>query len=182
MSSAPAVAVTPVTLEALLAARDRRAERQRLWLERWQETLVSLTLVWPGEVKDSPQARQVMQVALMAFGELVQGAGWGICQHQVFWLHEGAEAFWAITAPAAAVKRATVALENQHPLGRLWDMDVFSPRDGLLSRSSCGQPARTCLVCDEPAHACARSGKHPLSRLLQSIEDKIDDYVNSSSV
>ena len=143
MSSAPAVAVTPVTLEALLAARDRRAERQRLWLERWQETLVSLTLVWPGEVKDSPQARQVMQVALMAFGELVQGAGWGICQHQVFWLHEGAEAFWAIAAPAAAVKRATVALENQHPLGRLWDMDVFSPRDGLLSRSSCGQPART---------------------------------------
>lgn len=77
MSSAPAVAVTPVTLEVLLAARDRRAERQRLWLERWQETLVSLTLVWPGEVKDSPQARQVMQVALMTFGQLVQGAGWG---------------------------------------------------------------------------------------------------------
>lgn len=174
--------VISLTLEALLAARDRRAERQQIWLSRWGETLISLTLVWPGEVKDGPKARLAMLVAVEAFELQVQKTGWQVNEHQVFWLPSGPEAFWSVTAAAEAVKGVTVVLEDEHPLGRLWDMDVFGAQQGLLSRSHLGQSMRPCLLCEEPARACARSRRHPLVMLMQRIEDKIDGYVNSSSI
>ena len=58
-----------------------------------------------------------------------------------------------------------IELEDHHPLGRLWDLDVLAPEQGQLSRQDLGFPARQCLVCDEPAHACARSRRHPLARI-----------------
>jgi holo-ACP synthase len=48
-----------------------------------------------------------------------------------------------------------VALEQSHPLGRLWDLDVICPQDGHVGRLSLGLHMRRCLVCDEPAHVCS---------------------------
>ncbi len=178
MNSNRLVAGNAITLAEMLAARDRRAQRQQTWLARWGLPLVSLTLVWPGPVKDSAAGQRTMAAALEAFTQAARTFSWSLPGHQVFMLPTGPEALWSVAAPADQVKRATVALEDQHPLGRLWDIDVFSPREGLLNRARFGHPGRRCLLCGEPAHACARSRRHPLPLLLQAIEDKIDDYFN----
>ena len=69
------------------------------------------------------------------------------------------------------LKRALVDLETVDPLGRLWDLDVTDPKLGALSRRGLGLPVRRCIVCDQPAHACARSRAHSLPELLGAIED-----------
>jgi holo-ACP synthase len=46
-----------------------------------------------------------------------------------------------VNGDARIVKSATVLLEDHHPLGRLWDLDVIAPREGLLSRQDLGFPA-----------------------------------------
>ena len=76
----------------------------------------------------------------------------------------------AVEAPPGELKRALVDLEAAEVLGRLWDLDVTDPILGALSRQDFGLPVRRCLVCDEPAHACARSRAHSLSELLEVIE------------
>ena len=88
----------------------------------------------------------------------------------------GPEALYVVEAHARELKQALVALEESHPLGRLWDIDVIDPDAGPVARASLGLPARRCLVCEEPAHACARSRRHPLDEVLQFIEEKVDAY------
>ena len=53
-----------VSLDELLAAKERRAARQADMLEHYQQPVISLTLVTPGEIKDSLRYRNTMGVAL----------------------------------------------------------------------------------------------------------------------
>ncbi|GKW40328.1 hypothetical protein PEC301879_01870 [Pectobacterium carotovorum subsp. carotovorum] len=68
-----------ISLETLLAAKERRAVRQQEWLARHGVTLVSLTLVMPRPVKDSEGYRQVMGEAIKSFALLCQARGGGRC-------------------------------------------------------------------------------------------------------
>ncbi|HEY0211353.1 citrate lyase holo-[acyl-carrier protein] synthase [Acerihabitans sp.] len=165
-----------VSLEELLAARDLRAARQREWLTRHDRTLISLTLVTPGSVKDSARYRRSMRAALAACDALLAQRGWAVLDRAVFWPDTGPEALWAVDHPAVEVKAATVALEQEHTLGRLWDIDVFSPTAGVIGRRSLDQAGRPCLLCDQPAHACARSRRHPPEQLINKIEGLLDAY------
>ncbi len=169
-----------LTLEALLAAKERRAVRQQTLMLRHGVTLVSLTLVTPGPVKDTPLYRQAMVEAQHQFTALCRQHNWSIWEKQEFWPDTGAESLWAVAANALTIKTATTLLEEQHGLGRLWDFDVFCPREGLIGRARLGQPGRRCFVCDEPAHACSRSRRHPLPDLLAQIEGTLHDYFDQA--
>ena len=66
------------------------------------------------------------------------------------------------------IKESMVRLEDEHPVGRLYDIDVFSPDGIKLSRGADGQ--RTCLMCDRPAHACRRDQSHTIEELADRID------------
>lgn len=165
-----------VSLTDLLSAKDLRAQRQQAWLTRWQVPLLSLTLVTPGPVKNSIRYRDTLAAALQACDKLLWRNGWQTRAREVFWLETGPEAFWSVDHPAIVLKTALIELEEQHPLGRLWDMDVISPQDGPVSRHTCGLPPRRCLICSEHAHACSRSRAHPLEQLTGKVEQTIDNW------
>lgn len=165
-----------VSLEALLAAKERRAARQADWLAHYQQPIISLTLVTPGAVKDSIRYRNTMGVALQACDQLLWQNQWQVKDRQVLWLPTGAEALWCVAHQAAEVKAHCAALEQTHALGRLWDLDVICPENGPVGRQSLGRGMRRCLLCDEPAHACARSRRHPVEQVVARVEKIIDDW------
>ncbi|ACS86003.1 citrate lyase holo-[acyl-carrier protein] synthase [Musicola paradisiaca] len=179
LTEAPANNTAGISLEALLAAKERRAARQQALLARYGMTLVSLTLVTPGPVKDSALYRRGMRAAVTAFATLVQARGWTVREQQLHWLATGAEGFWVVDKDALTVKAATTALEEQHPLGRVWDFDVFCPREGSVSRGMLAYPKRACVLCGEPAHACARSRRHPLPDVIARIEALLHGHVDT---
>lgn len=166
----------PISLDAMLERRDARAAGQRTLLERFGRPVVSLTLVNPGPVKDTAQARFVFEQGQAAIGAALAAAGYAVlaCENGCF--ATGPEALQAVDADPLALKCTLAALEEQHPLGRLWDADVIAPGGKTVSRQQLGLPARRCLICDQPAHACARSGIHPLADLQRVIKDRIDAY------
>ncbi|MFP1742645.1 citrate lyase holo-[acyl-carrier protein] synthase [Lonsdalea quercina] len=176
MSNVTATSPATVSLERLLAAKERRAARQQALLTRHHAPLVSLTLVTPGPVKDSPLYRRAMEEAVAAFAALSREQGWQVAEHQLHWQETGAEGFWVVDGDALAIKRAAVALEDTHPLGRLWDFDVFCPASGPLNRAGLDRAGRRCLLCDEPAHVCARSRRHPLPDVIARIEERLNAY------
>lgn len=94
----------------------------------------------------------------------------------MLWLPTGPEAIWCVAHPAAEIKAHCTDLEQTHPLGRLWDLDVICPAQGHVGRQSLGAHLRRCLVCDEPAHACSRSRKHPVEQVVARVEKMIDDW------
>ncbi|CAM6664258.1 citrate lyase holo-[acyl-carrier protein] synthase [Enterobacter cloacae] len=165
-----------VSLDALLAAKERRAARQADWLTHYQQPVISLTLVTPGEIKDSLRYRNTMGVALQMCDQLLWENRWQVLDRQVLWLPTGHEALWCVAHPAAEIKAHCAELEQTHPLGRLWDLDVICPENGHVGRQSLGSHLRRCLICDEPAHACSRSRKHPVEQVVARVEKMIDDW------
>lgn len=134
---------------------------------------MSISLVIPGPVKDSPGARLLMDDALHALELLLDGRRWPVLSRDLRLEVTGPEALIVVDAKAMELKRAMVALEDAHSLGRLWDLDVIDPIQGSIPRRSLGLPPRRCLLCGEAAHACARSRAHPLSELLEAIGEMI---------
>lgn len=166
----------PVTnLEDLLLSRELRAKRQQQWLSLYNTSLISLTLVIPGEIKKSSGALFLFETALTAAKSLIKEENLNIINHQLYIADTGYEAFMAIDIPSEKLKNYTIQLETEHPLGRFWDFDVIDFQ-GILSRKQQKVPTRKCLICDEPAHACARSRKHDTKELLHTIEAHINAF------
>ena len=165
------------SLAAILAAReDRVARRAAALAQHPGGVAISATPVMPGPVKDCILSRLVQAAALVVLDRLIGERGWtGDLVYRETAL-TGPEALWIVAAPAEAVKRATVDLEAGHPLGRLWDLDVATTA-GAVSRRDLGLPPRACLVCGEPAHACARSRAHGIGELVAAIEALVGAWV-----
>lgn len=73
----------------------------------------------------------------------------------------GIEALIALDADAEELKRICVEIEETHPVGRLFDMDVIAKNGVKLGRTE----PRKCLICSENASICARSRAHSVGEL-----------------
>jgi holo-ACP synthase len=166
----------PVALAAMLERREARVARQRTLADRHGLPVVTLTLVFPGPVKNCADARSVFAAALEAIRRMLDGAGHAIEAAEESLLATGPEGMFVVDADPLELKRALVGLEERHPLGRLWDLDVVTREGYGVGRAQLGLPPRRCLVCAEPAHACARARRHPLAELQRVIAGKIDAY------
>src|SRR5271165_7054239 len=89
-----------VSLEELLAARERRVARQAMLLERHRVPVVSLTIVMPGPVKNNRWARRALQEAMVSFDRLRERTKWPVLAHEHQWLPSGPEALYAVDANA----------------------------------------------------------------------------------
>jgi holo-ACP synthase CitX len=68
-------------------------------------------------------------------------------------------------------------LEDTHPLGRLFDVDVIDKKGLPISRSTIGEAPRKCLLCDHEARYCMRNHSHTQEELHHKIAEMIEDYV-----
>lgn len=158
-----------VTLEEVLAFRDEKAGIQRRLLAEYPAgCLVSLGMNIPGPVKRNELVRAAFEAGQAALHRLIAAQGGTLRQERVLLLPGGCAAVCLVlgTDPLA-LKQAAVQLEEQHPLGRLFDVDVLGP-DGLaLPRQAVGAAPRKCLLCGGDAKACGRSRAHPVRALQE---------------
>ena len=162
---------------ALLLAREDRAARQSAVLGRFGKPLLSITIVMPGPVKDGYLSRCAMELALREVDRWIGARRWTVHSREVFWLETGPEAIYSLDVEPQALKSLAMDLEEQLPIGRLWDLDVIAPGGSGLSRRSLGKGPRHCLLCDRPAHECGRSRRHPLPALLREIRQIVKDGI-----
>lgn len=161
-----------VELPAMLAAREERAARQRAWQNRYSSPLLSFTLNIPGPIKTTPALHCAFVAGLSALEKRLSDARLPCIAQAEFHAPTGDEALLAIRGDAKMIKAIAVAIEEQHPLGRLFDMDVLDTDGTKLSRTI----PRRCLLCMEPAAACARSRRHNIAELTAKIERLLDAY------
>ncbi len=160
-----------VTLMELLDSREDRVIRQRELLEKHGGILISVTLNIPGPVKDKPKYRKALD---MAMDSLEEKAGTTVILHQECrYKLTGPEGYLCVgdeTFDGETWKRMTIDIEENHELGRIFDIDVLTTAGGI-SRSQLDLPGRKCLICGQPAKVCARSQKHPMEELLAKIDE-----------
>lgn len=159
----------PVTVADMLDARDRRAERQKRFLET-SPVLICLTMNIPGPIKASAEI-------LAAFREGVRRVQSAVGARPILYeAFTGPEAYVPLNADAEAVKREMCRIEDEEPLGRLFDLDVLTGNGEKHGRSALGFSPRSCLLCGKPAFACARSRAHSVSDLSGEVSRRIDEW------
>lgn len=164
-----------ITLEQLLLSRDRRASKQRSLLEQYPSgALLCLTVQLPGAQKRSELSLEIASVAV----DTVR-ASFEIIHEELSDLETGYEGYFVVNDVPESAKIKAVTLEESHPLGRLWDLDVTVPSaDGVrpLSRSELGYPERLCLICGNPARYCIRARAHTAEELIGRMKEMVDAY------
>lgn len=166
----PLFAGEPVTLSQVLASREARAARQKQLLsEHPGASVVCLLVNIPGAVKRSEAAKRAFEAGVSAVNGMIAQNEWTVFEALRLDIATGYEGYWAVACEPAALKRRTVQLEEQEPLGRLWDIDVIG-QDGVpLSRGALGFAPRCCFVCGQPAAGCASRARHAAAELEQAI-------------
>lgn len=156
-----------VSLEEMLDARERRADRQRIMLERNGGCVISFTINIPGPVKINPFIQKTFHEGLDQIRRKLNEAGIDIIQKEQKAEKTGCEALLSVAHDAMEIKGMMVAIEEGHPLGRLFDIDVINGEGCPVSRTQLGYPPRRCPVCGGIGHECSRSRRHDYKELLR---------------
>jgi len=151
-----------VELKEILAARETRTRRIRSLLVRYRLPLLVLTLNIPGPDKTPGWAENVFTAGICAARETFTPLHEKVCRPS-----SGFEWYAIAEGVPLHLKKAAIGIEETHPLGRLFDLDLHVPDSPQLDREALGLGPRRCLVCDRPAHECARSRRHGLDELLE---------------
>lgn len=149
------------TLQEILEARDRRAEKQKNLLDKFGKPLICFTMNIAGPVKYSPLIADGFAMGCKQLE--AQLTGIPVLYSQKLPRHTGCEAFYVVDAPAEKVKALTVQIEQGSELGRLFDMDVIAPDGQKLSR----EMDRQCLVCGKSARECGPRRAHSVEVLQE---------------
>lgn len=171
-----------VTVQDMMDARERRAEKQRELLARYRQTLICFTMNIPGPEKQNPLIRQGFQL-----GKRRLGQGFLRLGIQPLWFEQGlsdtgCEGFFVCPAPPEDIKKMTCDIEEADALGRLFDMDVLRADGSKVERQEIGLPGRACLLCGKPAQLCARSRAHALEQLREKTRAILAEAVAAEKV
>lgn len=158
-----------VSLQEMLAARERRSYLQTRLLQQYKKSLISFTLNIPGPVKVLDGVPKAFATGCHRIEALLKERLVMVQHMETIKEKTGYEAFYSVDANPEFIKALMVTLEDQDRLGRLFDIDVLRPDGTKVSREELGQAPRTCLLCGEPAHVCSRSRRHSVPELTAEI-------------
>lgn len=180
---------SPVTSEELRAARDRRVlKKWELLTPGGEICLVEFSLNIAGAVKTFPFARAAFREEVRELSDRL--SCFSVLKTEVYEKNTGDCAFFLLKSHAIQVKKFLVSIEESHPLGRLFNLDVCGPDGISVKRHDLGLLPRTCLVCGEDAHACAEKKSHSMELIQwqtaklfhEFFRDRVADQAASAAV
>ncbi|RHT41051.1 citrate lyase holo-[acyl-carrier protein] synthase [Clostridium sp. AM30-24] len=180
---------SPVTSVELRAARDRRVlKKWELLTPGGEICLVEFSLNIAGAVKTFPFARAAFREEVRELSDRL--SRFSVLKTEVYEKNTGDCAFFLLKSQAIQVKKFLVSVEESHPLGRLFNLDVCGPDGISVKRHNLGLLPRTCLVCGEDAHVCAEKKSHSMELIqwqtaklfLEFFRDRAADQAASAAV
>lgn len=168
--------IQKVELADILDAREQRVLRQKKLLSRYSQTLICFTMNIAGPIKNTDLILKAWREGLKQLQVQLHMTGFKVEHMEEYILFTGNEAFISAQASPLQVKELTVELEEQHPLGRLFDIDVLRADGSKVEREEVNSQPRTCLICGEPASVCASRRIHTVETLQKATDKKIEHF------
>ena len=168
-----------VTTADICNARDIRMEKLKIHFNSSADGVILFLLNIPGSIKDSPLYRKIFNTGLrlLKYYFNKEEISFQVEEINIPETGTGPEAYIAVyDSDLLKVKQISAEIENNHPLGRIFDIDLF---DSNLEQIKSGREMRKCFVCSHPAFECARSRKHPLSEVIRHINTSAEKYFDS---
>jgi len=168
-----------VSVKDVLKAKDERTSYQQYLAIHDQATIVAFKLNIPGAIKNNKMITNIFNEGMLAWNQCVAENRFKILTCTSDYKKTGPEYFASLSQQPLLVKAITTKIEEEHPLGRLFDFDVLDKNLQQYGRSQIKKAARKCLICDADAFVCSRSQAHDLDCLLSNIINLATDYFSS---
>lgn len=163
---------TTVTLEEMMYCRERRAALQQEYREKYHAPVLSFCMNIPGPVKTNADILALFEDGRAQILSVIQVNHWKILDLEEFHDHTGDELLLCIDADATVLKKVMTNIEETHPLGRLFDIDIIDENGGKLSRPV----YRKCLICNKQAQECARARTHSVEEMQDMIQKLLEQH------
>ncbi len=155
-----------VTLQEILAAREKRVARQKSFLEKGHP-VVSFSMNIAGPVKRTGEIERAYFYGVNLLRKRLP-----ILQEDIVLENTGCEGLFDLAEAPEKVKEICLSLEESAPIGRLFDMDVIASNGEKLTR----EVQRGCLVCGKPGRQCAATRAHSVEELQEATKRLIWDH------
>lgn len=162
-----------VSLLQILEARENRVLRQKELLARFGKPLICFTMNIAGPVKRTDLICQGFRLGCGFLEAQLKGEGIPILFSQHEEAETGCQAFYVVDCAPARAKALCLQIEEEQPVGRLFDMDVLAPDGSKEARAI----PRKCLLCDQPAQICGRSRAHTVEALQHRTNELLREAV-----
>lgn len=171
-----------VTLTEVLDFRDEKARIQKKMYADYPEGIVvCLGMNIPGPVKSGSSIYRAFCEGKNELRKAIQKENGIIVKNQILEEKAGYTAIYLVTGvERKRLKKIAVLLEEMHPLGRIFDIDVLKENLEALSRTEIGIKRRKCLVCDGDAKICGRSRAHTIYELQEKVYSIIYNWEENS--
>ncbi len=167
-----------VSLEEVLAFREKKDQLQRNLMAKYEQAVVvSLGMNIPGKVKVTRQNSWAFIYGCKTMESFFHDLGLVVCDKRTVREAAGNTVIYALSGcTAREIKEKMVEIEENHPLGRLFDIDVME-RSGSISRTEIGLAPRKCLLCGQEAKLCCRSVAHSGDEVSKKTQEIMCQYL-----
>ncbi len=162
---------------SILIARDNRNIKKDKLIKKYNLPLILFTLNIQGLQKYNDKISDIFSIGINEINNCFD-----IKESLIEHLNTGCEGYFVIDSDALDIKRKCNYIEDNHVLGRAFDIDVFDIDGKVISRNSIGKPRRTCFICNGNVDVCRRNNNHTVDEymnklyfLLKVFQEKQDD-------
>ena len=163
-----------ISLKDMLNCRENRVELQTKYRLHFQKPLISFCMNIPGPIKTTTEIQRAFDIGCKQIEIALQMASIKILHSTRLDKPTGDEWILCAEGEATKIKALMSNIEDSHPLGRLFDMDVIDISGEKLSRTA----FRKCLICNAQAQVCARIRKHSIFEMQNKIEKILKDFLH----
>ncbi len=160
----------------ILTKREQRVAIQEKLMKEHRVPLLFLRVNYPGLNKINPVTQGIINHALIDIDKMFK---FKILKKIYEETIEGPNCTFLVDEDAYLLKDKAIEFEDTHPLGRLLDIDVYSPIDFTsISRSEFNMPMRKCFLCNSSAFLCIRENRHKEEAIISFIHKTYYDYID----
>ncbi|HHU56053.1 MAG TPA: hypothetical protein GXZ48_05145 [Acholeplasmataceae bacterium] len=152
-----------MVIDAILEAREKRIEK----IKSIDGGVISVKANIPGENKSINIAFILIKIFVF---EVLKNIN---VINKYFYESADGPYFLLVTNRDEKVKDILINLEENHPLGRYIDLDLYIDKTRSISRGY----MRKCILCDKDAFYCIRNKTHKNSEVLSKIKIDVLNYL-----
>jgi len=162
-----------VIIEKFLNGREKRAELIQGLCKKYEKPTICSRVNYPGIYKTNEVTTKITEVMEK---ELISVFDSKIVYKLIDVTFEGPLVIMVVDESVQKVKAEMVAIEENHPLGRTVDLDVYDENGASISRNDLGYKTRKCFICEKDAKLCVRSRAHDENEVKSYIEKVLIDF------
>jgi len=153
--------------------REKRYDRILELIEEYRLPVLCGKINYPGKNKITVEA-------IKAFEALKQSINLKFDEKSLFsqmlYGCDGNSLLMVINEDPLKAKNMAVSIEENHILGRVFDIDIYVEDGSSIGRDSINRNPRKCLICNNDARICIKSNTHDVKDVIKEVDGIINKY------